>query len=507
MTRRSAVLGLFALACGEGDTPILGSSEATSAEASTTTSETSTTTAAVDTGESSETSGGRECEGPFEFGPPTAWPRYGLDATNSRYNASERAIAPETVACLQPRWSVDDLAGVTSTPAVVDGTVYFGDWEGDVHARDVADGTPRWITDVAAEVNDSPLVTGDSVYVGDADGWLHALDRETGDVRWRVELDAHPDAGIYGSPILAEDRLVIGVASIELGMLHDDYTFRGSVVALDPDDGTELWRRYTTNDDAQSGAGVSVWSTPAYDEARGILYIGTGNTYEEPAAPLSDSVLALELATGAIVWSRQFTEDDVYTIFMVQPQGPDADIGAAPNLFSIGDRDVLGVGDKAGVYAVLDRDDGETVWATQLTPGSHLGGVMTTAAVGDGTIWVASNVWTTEVFDFGSPDNTSSVFALSAEDGEQLWQRPLPHPAFGATTWAGGVVFQGTIDGTVHALDAATGVELWSIVPGGEMGGGFSVVDGSLYVGHGYWFFTEPSIDLGGFVAYGLPGA
>jgi polyvinyl alcohol dehydrogenase (cytochrome) len=497
------MLALVLLACGE-EAPLQSATSA-GAAASTTSSE------GTSSGDASDESGGRACLGPFEPGPATAWTRYGLDAGNSRFNAVERTLDPETVACLQPRWSVDGLAGVTSTPAVTGGTVYFGDWDGKVHARDVVDGTPRWITDVAAEVNDSPLVTDDTVYVGDDDGWLHAIDRTSGALRWRIELDDHPQAGIFGSPILAEDRIVIGVASVELAMGLPDYSFRGSVVAVDPDDGSELWRRYTTSDDALAGAGVSVWSTAAFDPSRRILYIGTGNTYEPPASPLSDSLLALDLDSGAIVWSRQFTADDVYTIFMHKPQGPDADIGAAPNLFTVGHHDVVGVGDKAGVYAVLDRDDGETLWAVQLTAGSHLGGVMTTAAVGEGTIWVASNAWVNENFEFGNPDNHSSLFALDAADGTVRWQRPLPYPAFGATTWAGGVVYQGTIDGTVHALDAATGVELWSAVPGGQrttgIGGGFSVVDTTLWVGHGYWFITEPGSKLGGLVAYGLPGA
>ena len=38
------------------------------------------------------------------------------------------------------------------------------------------------------------------------------------------------------------------------------------------------------------------------------------------------------------------------------------------------------MGDKAGVYAVLDRDTGATVWARQFPTGSHLGGIMTTAS-------------------------------------------------------------------------------------------------------------------------------
>ena len=70
---------------------------------------------------------------------------------------------------------------------------------------------------------------------------------------------------------------------------------------------------------------------------------------------MTDSLLALELATGDVVWHRQFTAGDVFTFWNMD--GPDADIGAAPNLFRIGERDVVGVGDKAGHYVVFDRDD------------------------------------------------------------------------------------------------------------------------------------------------------
>jgi polyvinyl alcohol dehydrogenase (cytochrome) len=342
------------------------------------------------------------------------------------------------------------------------------------------------------------------VFVGDAAGFLHRIARSDGTIAWSVELDAHEATGIYSSPVMAGDVLVIGVASIELASVLRDYTFRGSVVGLDPESGAELWRVYTTEDDATSGAGVSVWSSAAYDAGRGTIYIGTGNTYEEPAAPRSDALMALDAATGDIVWIRQFTEGDVYTIFMRQPQGPDADIGGAPNLFSIGEQDVVGVGDKAGVYAVLDRDSGEPVWAVQLGEGSHLGGVMTTAAVGDGAIFLASNTWV-DIFDFADDGNTSVTYALAIEDGAILWQHPNLAPVFGAFTLAAGVVYHGTIDGTVHARDAMSGDELWAVAPGGDLGGGFSVVDGRLFVGHGFWFFTAPAEPMGGFAAYGLP--
>ncbi len=454
--------------------------------------------------ESSTTSEVDPCTLPWDPGPQTWWPRYGLDDANSRHNRDEAAITAHNVHCLQRAWTVDRLAGVTSTPAVVDGTIYIGDWAGFLRAYDFETGAEQWSVDVGAQVNDSPLVTDDTVYVGDGTGFLHAVARDDGSVRWSVELDPHEYCVIYSSPVLAGDMLVVGVASTELATVVDDFVFRGAVVGLDPATGAEQWRFYTTENDETAGAGVSVWSTAAVDPERGLVYIGTGNTYEQPAAPMSDSLLAIDYATGALEWHRQFTEGDVYIVFEDPPSGPDADVGAAPNLFTIGDRDVVGVGDKAGVYSVLDRDDGETVWATMLTEGSHLGGVMTTAAVDDTAIYLASNIWQPG-FNFGDPDNVSVLFALDRETGDVLWQRDLDRPVFGAMTLAGGVVYHGTIDGRIHAVAASDGSALWSDLPGGDVGGGFTVVNGTLVAGHGFWFFTEPASATGGLVAYRLP--
>ena len=207
------------------------------------------------------------------------------------------------------------------------------------------------------------------------------------------------------------------------------------------------------------------------DRSRGLLFVGTGNTYEEPAAPMSDSLLAIDYTTGQLEWFRQFTAGDVYTIFGTPPQGPDADIGAAPNLFTIDGQDVVGVGDKAGVYAVLDRDTGATVWARQLTPGAHLGGVMMTSAYGGEVIYVGSNVMV-EGFDYDAPINDSVTFALDATDGSILWQTDMEHPSFGALTLANGVLYQPTVNGILYALDASDGSILWSEDLGADLGGG-----------------------------------
>src|SRR5690606_6477569 len=227
---------------------------------------------------------------------------------------------------------------------------------------DLDTGAAVWTTTVTAGigpfgamVDDSPLLFESKVFIGDGAGRLHALDLHTGAVLWTAVLDTHDNARIFSSPVVAGGRVVVGVGSYELAFEKPSYTFTGSVVALDPDTGAVDWRFFTTNDDATSGAGASVWSTAAVDEGRGLLYIGVGQAYDEPAGPYTDSLIALRTDTGELAWHRQFTADDVYRIFRTPPNGPDADVGAAPNLFTIDGRDVVGVGDKAGVYSVLDR--------------------------------------------------------------------------------------------------------------------------------------------------------
>jgi polyvinyl alcohol dehydrogenase (cytochrome) len=435
------------------------------------------------------------------------WSVFNYDEANSRANTGETRLSPENVARLVPRWRFDGLSAVTSTPAVVDGRVYFGDWSGVFHALDAQDGSEIWSRKLGHQITPSPLVAGDRVYTPESAGQLFALDRNTGEVIWAVTIDSQPFTSIDSSPILAGSTIVIGVSSYETGIKLPDYTFRGSIVGLDADTGTELWRVYTTQNDATAGAGVSVWSSAAVDEARHLIFIGTGQTYEQPASPRGDSLIAIRYDTGEVAWVHQFTKDDVFTIPAGGP-GPDADVGASPNLFKVGSREVVGAGDKGGVYHVLDRDSGDVVWETSLTKGSPLGGVMVTAAVHDGVIYVNSNKW--RVFAFvttgeNSPLDTSSTFAVDARDGTILWEAPMPAPMFGALTYANGVVYHGTIDGTVHALSAKDGTELWHDQPGGDIGSGFSVAGGSLYVGRGVWFFTQPPMPNGGVIAYSVP--
>jgi polyvinyl alcohol dehydrogenase (cytochrome) len=427
------------------------------------------------------------------------WTQYSHDLANSGLNPDESTVTAESVGSLTERWSIDDVVGVTSTPTVVDGVAYFGDWIGNVHAVDAATGEEIWTTTVGGSVIGS-IAVGEGGLFASSGVRVFRLNTETGEVEWEATVNDHAFAMISASPVVADGLVFQGVASGEVTVPKEEYTFRGSIGAYDAATGEEVWRFYTTPGDETGGAGVGIWSTPAVDVDRGVLYVGTGNNYAEPAGDFADSIVAIDYRTGERAWSTQFTFPDVWSAG--NPRDKDADVGAGPNLWSVGDQDLVGAADKAGVYHALDRDSGEVVWETELEPGSVFGGVQAAAALVDGTIVVACNIGNPEN---NSPTNAATVFALDATDGEILWETPVADSmVFAPISAVPGVAFVATTEGTMLALDAASGEELWRYEAPNQIGGAPAIYDGTVLWGYGYALFDGPG--EGGLISFNADG-
>jgi polyvinyl alcohol dehydrogenase (cytochrome) len=476
---------------------------------------------------------------PAGAGAAGGWSSYGPDLANSRSQPQPRGIGAATAPRLVERWAIrhaEPVNGttysVTGNPAVAGDTVYYADGTGHLTAVELRTGRLRWSTKVSATassgyaaVTSSPAVAGGTVYVSALEGRVVAVSARTGRIRWSKVLDMHGHTTLFSSPVVSGRRLVIGVASSQNFFARPPYDFRGSVVALDTRTGRLLWQTYTMPANL-AGRGGSVWGTAAIDARRGIAYVGTGQGYARPVGELTDALLALRLEDGSLVWHRQFTRDDVWNVFGGGFAGKDHDIGASPNLFRIGRRDIVGVGDKGGRYATLDRKTGATVWRRRLCAGSHLGGIMTTAAVARGSIWVACNRPSAAALGVGptkeptgptapyfdsplhKPPSHSHIFRLSANSGRTVWRRRVPAVTFGALTEAAGAVFVPNTDGTFRALDARSGRVLWKVHPGAPIGGGATVAGGAVLIGYGVQFglnermMNPPPGSRGGIVAY-----
>jgi len=239
--------------------------------------------------------------------------------------------------------------------------VYFPDWAGNLFAVRANNGRLLWSRKIS-DYNDrpgsisrvSPAIFGDQLIIGDNGGasWLSAegvlvgahiiaIDRHSGALRWITQVDAHPAALITGSPVFHGSTVYVGVSSQEEGLATDPSypccTFRGSIVALDAFTGAILWKTFTVPDNGGQRnlySGGAVWAPPAIDPRRGSLFTGVGNNYTVPEAVLQcqqealangtsdancaapddhfDSVLALDMNTGAIKWATG-QSDPVYS--------------------------------------------------------------------------------------------------------------------------------------------------------------------------------------------------
>jgi outer membrane protein assembly factor BamB len=154
------------------------------------------------------------------------------------------------------------------------------------------------------------------------------------------------------------------------------------------------------------------------------------------------------------------------------------------------------------VYHALDRETGEVVWETRLTPGSFFGGEIGSAAFVDEKLVAVSNVGDP---NSNAPTNKAKVFALDPASGEIEWEsEELDGMIFAPVGAVPGVAFVGTDQGQLLALDTRSGEELWSHEAPARTGCGPSIVDGRVLWGYGFTLFEGPGD--GGIISFEVGG-
>jgi polyvinyl alcohol dehydrogenase (cytochrome) len=425
------------------------------------------------------------------------WSFYGADLAGTR-TAGDQAITAENVSQLQPLWQVEVGGPISATPVVAGGIAYVGSYDGTFYALDTGTGETVWTYDTGAAVLEPNLqidlgITGSAavagetppgggrwraapegvVYVGDAAATVHAIDAVTGTALWTVKADDQPAASIWSSPVVWNDTVYVGVASVA-----KQPGFRGSVVALDVASGDMRWQTYMTPEGAD---GAGVFAVPVIDPDLGMLYVGTQNAYSPNSAPYGNptSIVALDAATGELAWA-----------FNAPPGGGDTapidDVGfsASPNLFTVEidgqPRDLVGEGQKSGTYWALDRETGDVVWQTEVSPAGPLGGMEGTSAVSvdQGLIAVPATNWP-------DPEGPAAglVSGLDPATGEVRWTVDQTAPVASPAAISTDVVFQGGTDGFLHAYALADGTELWQADLGASVSGGIAVANGIVVLG------------------------
>lgn len=510
------------------------------------------------------------------------WLTLGGSVRRTYFNPRERAITAATAPQLINKWRYP-ASGMITAQAVVTWVelpgegrtqiVVFSSWDGYVYALRTENGSRVWRYQRKPQpgafypFSGSPTIAwidGEQrVYVPGGET-LYCLDATTGAERWQFDAGTgcttcgtrEERNEIESTPAVANGRVFFSMD------VNDNDPGKGGVYAVDARDGRLSWffdlfsggvcrplpadevRRYDGYHDA-AALGLpadffatrpgcdhprnnyscgNVWSSPALDLRRGLLFTASSNCdtdtnpdtpeVEPPMPPYDEALFALSLdGDPAWVWRPREVDND------------DLAFGAVPNLFEaeIGGevREVVGIGNKDGTYYVLDRDGVneltsqiEPYWSTNVVPGGPIGGIIGAASVGEGVAVFSTGFG----FSISRPQKPS-VHALNLGDGSIRWQDSSADTSYAPCAGVPGLALCGsTPRPNVNVYDRAGGALLKAVqaaaVPGG-VAAGAAVVGGQLFVGAGTGAFNEgPDAEqearrdtpLSAFCVQGAPG-
>ncbi len=483
---------------------------------------------------------------------------WGVDPHNTRYQPNS-TISKDNVSRLEVAWAfaLPEVADARSQIVVTEDTVFVAAISGSVFALDRASGCIKWDHDTGATLRTS-MALGKSgqqtaLFFGDIGATVYALNAHSGEPLWQKSVALFPASGTTGTPVpwsdQSGDRLFVPLSAFGVVLAtnpkYECCKSHGAVLALDATTGDILWTTPMTKDAVptyKSSAGVQqwgpsgipVWTTPTVDAPRNMIYVGTGENTSTPATHLSDSIVALDMTTGAIRWAFQATQLDAFNMACgraagpncPRENGPDFDFGAAAALAKDDSgREVLVAGQKSGEVHALDPDTGKVIWQRRLSDGSALGGIHWGITVAHGRVFVP-------IADppFPRPGYTPrpGVHALDLASGEVLWSHlaergceldmaklrdadnPWPECPFQYSFSAApmsndDLVFAAALNGKVYAFSAATGEILWqdstakeyTTVNGLEAhggaidNGGVQLAEDMVFVQSGYSLFGQ----------------
>jgi PQQ-dependent dehydrogenase (methanol/ethanol family) len=457
------------------------------------------------------------------------WLTYNRNLAGDRFSPLREITAANAgrlvVKCI---YQLGELGSFQASPIVHDGKMYISSPRQTV-ALDAATCKPLWSTRYTPTgpehipSNRGVALYRGVVYRGTTDAHLLALDAATGKLLWDAPV-ADPDAGYFVSaaPLAFDGKVFVGEGGADHGI-------KGRIHAFDAATGKPLWSFDVIPTGSQPGAetwsggqeqgGGSSWSSMAIDPAKRLVFAPTGNpgpdfnpNVRKGDNLYTDSVVALDMATGKLAWHVQQVPGDIH----------DWDTAAAPALFTLGGKDYMAVASKDGFLYLYDRATRATVaksptmtrvnidvpYSTtapvRYCPGGlgQWNGAAFSPALRMTFVGSADRCDTLILEDppkylkgqlfFGAklvpePNQKMSgwVRGFDALSGKQRWAYASPAPITAAMTpTAGGVLFTGDTAGDFLVFDAATGRILYRFFTGGGVSGGVSTyaAGGKQYV-------------------------
>ncbi len=250
-----------------------------------------------------------------------------------------------------------------------------------------------------------PVASADTIYTIDSRQMIVATDANNGNRRWDLKLESGSkrDGTGIGSGIGLEGNTLVVASGF------------GFVAALDASNGAELWR--TPMEAPMTGS-------PTIKDGR--VFVSSNN----------NEVVALDLATGQLLWSDQAISETARVLGSPSPAAVE-DIVVAP--YSSGE-----------IIAYL-ASNGRRLWndalatAGQFTPISAINDIGARPVLGGGLVFAASQ--------------SGILAAIDGRTGNRIWQQPVG--AIQAPALAGEYLFVVGVDAELAAIKAGTGQVVW----------------------------------------------
>ena len=471
-----------------------------------------------------------------------SYPEWGYDKENSRYALSN--INSENAHKLKLKWAFayPSATRARSQPSISGNAIFVGGQNLYLYALSRDEGCVIWRTKVDGEIRSAPSIyfskKGNYIFAGDYEGNLYKIDPYNGNIFWKKSLRYHPRVILTGSVRVDNDVVYVPLSSREWADGADpEYeccSFRGGIMALSIDDGSELWTSYSIplpakhtgkfNNNGKkilAPSGVPVWNSPTFDLSRNLIYYGTGESYSSPAADTSDAIIAIDKFSGEIEWVYQAETGDAWNMGCFveadancpEEDGPDWDFGASVVLADIDGKNILFAGRKSGHVYALDPDNkGKPLWIKRIGKGGFLGGVhwgMTT----DNKSIFAPIADTNLINKFpGKP--SPGIYSLDGLTGKINWkftpidrcaeeQKPACDVGISASlSSTNDLVIGGGLDGWIYVLDKNNGKLLWEFNTNSDIsnlagikahGGSIEsdgpvVLDNNIFINSGYLY-------------------
>ena len=307
----------------------------------------------------------------------------------------------------------------------------------------------------------TPTVVGDVIYVGACSGIFSAIDRSSGTPIWLYDIAADGDAReFHGDPVATKDRVFIPTDGGQIGHIY----------AFDRVTGDVAWKY------AHRGKGNSGFTSDVLLDGDRII----GVTVDE-------RIVSLNAASGAELWS-----------FPIEAKRRRVGMSAA-----LADGRIFFGSSNGAVYAI-DSQTGKQRWKTQLDAPTSTAVAVSGKAIIVGT--QGKKLYRLRASDgrvIGTLDldvvpedtlatGTRGIYVMSEKevllvdpnvtrvlwhaDSKSKWTSPRPR------LWRGWTVV-GDRDGTVYALNDATGAVVWSQSVHDKPIRGIGSDDSTLFVG------------------------